>query len=113
MAEHLVEPSSVARSVSCGIDGAAHGTHQLGCVAAHHAATGEEFECPYYGVVLHRAALYHDVVAQYGRIGEAQHLEQTVLHHRVGQACRDVGHGGSLAEGLLHLRVHEHRAACT
>ena len=98
--------------VGNGVQRATVGTHHLGHVASRHFLAGEHLESPYHGVVFHGAALHHYARAKVVVAMQLEHLEQAVAHHRVAQSCRYVLHRGALTHHLLHLRVHEHRAAC-
>ena len=89
------------------------GTHQLRSVGAGYLMTCQQFESTHHCIVAHRTTLNNHVLTQIIITMKLQNLIQTVLHHRIRQAGRDVCHSGTLAHHLLHLTVHEHSTTRT
>ena len=110
-ARQLVQRNgSLCLHVSGGIQGATIGSHQFRQVTPCHLGACQQFDGAHHGIIPHRAALHEDVLAQGRHVFQFQHLIKTILHHGVGQPGGNVLHRGPLAQHLLHLGVHEHRA---
>ena len=87
------------------------GSHESGNIGADDLPMQELFHGAHHSVIVECAALHHNMIAQGSYILELHDLEQRVFDDGKRNACRDVPHLGALFLRLLHLGIHEHRAA--
>ena len=94
-----------------GDQGRAESAHDAGDVRADRLAAGDLFKASQDRVVVEGAALHHDLASQLGGVGHLDDLEQRVLDDGIGKAGGNVGNLGPFLLRLLHLGIHENRAA--
>ena len=102
---------SLLRYTTGGIEGTTISPHQFGQVATNDLGSCQQFDGTHHGIIAHRAALYEDMLAQSRHIFQFQYFIEAILHHGIGQAGGNVLHRSPFAQHLLHLGVHEDRAA--
>ena len=92
-------------------DGCAVRAHDARDVGADDVAVEELLHAAQHGVVVERAALHDDMVAELAHILELHDLEERVLDDGERDARRDVRDLRALLLRLLDLRIHKDRAA--
>ena len=91
----------------------AESAHEAGDSRTDDVAAQKLFKGAQYGVIIERAALDHDMFAQFGRIFYFDDLVQGIFDDRVGKAGGDIGEGCPFFLGLFDLGIHEDGAAGT
>ena len=84
--------------------------HQFRQIATGHFGSGQQFNGPHHSIIPHGSSLHENMLPQHGNIFQLQHLIQAVFHDRISQPRCNIFDGSTLAQHLLHLGVHKHRA---
>ena len=92
-------------------DGRAIRAHDACDVGTDDVAVQEFFHAAQHGIVVERAALHDDMVAERAHVLELHDLEQCILDDGERDARRDVSDLRALFLRLLDFRIHEDRAA--
>ncbi len=92
-------------------DGRAVRAHDARDVGADDVAVEELLHAAQHGVIVERAALHDDMIAELAHILELHDLEERVLDDGERDARRNVRDLSALLLRLLDLRIHEDRAA--
>ncbi len=86
------------------------GPHEAGDIRPYDIAPQQLLHAAQHGIVVERAALHDDMVAERAHVLELHDLEQGILYDRERNASRYISDTGAFLLGLLHFRVHEDRA---
>ena len=94
-----------------GRQGCAEGAHDACNIRADCLHPGDFFKGPKHRQIVEGAALDHDVLSQGFCRGQLDDLEQSIFDNGIRKACGNIRDFRSFLLGLLHIGVHEHRAA--
>ena len=91
----------------------AKGPHDSGDIRAGNLHLRNFFKGPQHRLIMECPPLHHDMPSQILCICQLYHLEQGVFNDRIGQPRRDIRNIGPFLLRLLHIGIHEYRAACS
>ena len=88
-------------------------SHDAGDIRTDGVAVRDLLKAPENRVVIEGSALYHDMPAKLGGVGNLDHLIERVLYYRIGKSGGDVGYFRALLLGLLYFGIHKYGASCS
>ena len=106
--QHRGRKSFLFMKALAGNEGGTEGTHNAGNVRSDRLTVGDFFKGAKHRIVVKGTALYHDVFAKLGSVGNLDDLKQCVFDDGVSKACRNICDRCALLLRLLDVGVHKH-----